>query len=315
MVEINGAAEKEKSIMELYEDFQLENQVKNLSEMTIRFYEQNLSHFMRFSEEFNIKRTSDIQKKHIDAFILSLRERGLKATTINTYLRAVRAFLYYGMRELHIDQFEIQLLKAEREQKEPYTIEEIKKLIKKPLIRDCGFVEHRNWVLVNYLLETGNRLNTILNLKVADIDLNNGMVVLNTPKNRSVQFNPISKQLIKVLTEYIRLYKIEKDDYLFVNELGQQMTRNSLQHSIARYNKKRGVEKTSIHAFRHTFAKHYITSGGDAFKLQRLLGHSTLDVTLNYVNLYSEDLKEGFDKHSILNNFSEKRRMNRGRKQ
>ncbi len=61
------------------------------------------------------------------------------------------------------------------------------------------------------------------------------------------------------------------------------MTRNSIQHAIARYNKRRGVSKISIHAFRHTFAKHYVTSGGDAFKLQRLLGYFTLDVTLNYV--------------------------------
>jgi integrase/recombinase XerD len=92
---------------------------------------------------------------------------------------------------------------------------------------------------------------------------------------------------------------------LFVNELGEQMTRNSMQHAITRYNKKRGVNKTSIHAFRHTFAKHYITSGGDAFKLQRLLGHSTLDVTLNYVNLYGKDLKKGYEKHSIISKYSE----------
>ncbi|GCD81387.1 hypothetical protein PTHTG4_04490 [Parageobacillus thermoglucosidasius] len=84
-----------------------------------------------------------------------------------------------------------------------------------------------------------------------------------------------------------------------------------LSHDIT---KKRGVEKTSIHAFRHTFAKHYITSGGDAFKLQRLLGHSTLDVTLNYVNLYGTDLKEDFDKHSILAKFAENPRMNRGKR-
>jgi integrase/recombinase XerD len=71
---------------------------------------------------------------------------------------------------------------------------------------------------------------------------------------------------------------------------------------------------TSIHAFRHTFAKYYITSGGDAFKLQRLLGHSSLDVTLNYVNLYSKDLKDGFDKHSILANFTENKRMNSGKR-
>jgi integrase/recombinase XerD len=110
------------------------------------------------------------------------------------------------------------------------------------------------------------------------------------------------------------MYGLKKDDYLFVNELGEQMTRNSMQHAIARYNKKRGVEKTSIHAFRHTFAKHYITSGGDAFKLQRLLGHSTLDGTLNYVNLYGIDLKEDFDKHSILTKFTENPRMRRGRR-
>jgi hypothetical protein len=132
---------------------------------------------------------------------------------------------------------------------------------------------------------------------VQDIDLVNGMVVLTTTKNRKAQYNPICQQLVKILTEYIRMYCLDKDDYLFLNELGEKTTRNSLQHAVARYNKSRGVNKTSIHAFRHTFAKHYITSDGDAFKLQRLLGHSTLAVTLNYVNLYSQDLKDGYDNH------------------
>lgn len=307
-------AELEKTLRELYEDFQLENRIKNLSEMTIRFYEQNLVHFFRFMEEMGIKYVREIEKRHVDKFIMWLKNKGLKDTTINTYLRATRAFLYFAMRENYLIKFEINLIKADKQQKEPYTEEEIKKLIKKPNLKECGFVEHRNWVLVNYLLETGNRLNTVLNLKVGDIDLENGMVVLTTTKNRKAQYNPISEHLVKILKEYIRMYRLKKDDYLFINELGEQMTRNSMQHAIARYNKKRGVEKTSIHAFRHTFAKHYITSGGDAFKLQRLLGHSTLDVTLNYVNLYGTDLKEDFDKHSILAKFAENPRMNRGKR-
>jgi integrase/recombinase XerD len=306
--------ELEKTLRELYEDFQLENRVKNLSEMTIRFYEQNLVHFFRFMDEMRIKYVREIEKRHVDKFIMWLKDKGLKDTTINTYLRATRAFLYFAMRENYLIKFEINLIKADKQQKEPYTEEEIKKLIKKPNLKECGFVEHRNWVLVNYLLETGNRLNTVLNLKVGDIDLENGMVVLTTTKNRKAQYNPISEHLVKILKEYIRMYRLNKDDYLFINELGEQMTRNAMQHAIARYNKKRGVEKTSIHAFRHTFAKHYITSGGDAFKLQRLLGHSTLDVTLNYVNLYGTDLKEGFDKHSILAKFAENPRMNRGKR-
>ncbi|WP_162987535.1 tyrosine-type recombinase/integrase [Metabacillus litoralis] len=304
----------EKSVHESYEDFQLENKVKNLSEMTIRFYGQNLVHFISFSEEIGIEQISEIEKKTIDKFIMQLKERNLADTTINTYMRATRAFLYFAMREGYLNKFDINLIKADKKQKEPYTEEEVKKLIKKPNIRECGFVEHRNWVMVNYLLETGNRLNTILHLKVKDIDLENGMVVLSTTKNRKAQFNPISEHLVKILNEYIKIYDFEELDYLFINELGEQMTRNSMQHAIARYNKKRGVARTSIHAFRHTFAKHYITSGGDSFKLQRLLGHSTLDVTLNYVNLYSKDLKDGFDKHSILANYNESPRMKRGKR-
>ncbi|WP_227936460.1 tyrosine-type recombinase/integrase [Alkalihalobacillus deserti] len=304
----------EKTVEELFEDFQLENRVKNLSEMTIRFYDQNLIHFFHYLEEIEIQYVREIEKRHVDKFILHLKAKELQDTTINTYLRATRAFLYFAMKESYLIKFEISLIKANKQQKEPYSEDEIKKLIKKPNFRECGFVEHRNWVLVNYLLETGNRLNTVLNLKLLDVDLENGMVVLNTTKNRKAQYNPMSEHLVKVVTEYLRIYRLKGEDYLFVNEYGEQMTRNSMQHAIARYNKKRGVERTSIHAFRHTFAKHYITSGGDAFKLQRLLGHSSLDVTLNYVNLYSKDLKDGFDNHSILASHSENKRMKRGKR-
>ncbi|MFD2922173.1 tyrosine-type recombinase/integrase [Halobacillus naozhouensis] len=303
-----------KTVNEFYEDFQLGNRVKNLSEMTILYYEQNLSYFFDYLSEVGIELLEDIRKSHIDRYIMWLRDKGLKDTTINTYLRAARALLYFAMREDHLESFSISLIKANAEQKEPYSDEDIKKLIKKPDMKSIGFVEHRNWVMVNYLLETGNRLNTLLNIKIEDIDLENGMVVLTTTKNRKVQYNPISEYLVLILNTYIRSYNLDKDDNLFVNEVKEQLTRNSAQHAIARFNKKRGVKKTSIHAFRHTFAKHYITSGGDAFKLQRLLGHSTLDVTMNYVNLYSSDLKEGFNEHSVLNNFRKSDRLERGKR-
>ncbi|WP_408010160.1 tyrosine-type recombinase/integrase [Pseudalkalibacillus sp. A8] len=311
---LSKCTESEMLIQEVYEDFQMENKVKNLSEMTLLFYEQNLKYFKEYLERAGIEYLGDIEKKHVDKFILKLKDKGLKDNTINTYLRATRSFLYFAMRENYLSEFKIRLINSDKQQIEPYSKEEIQKLIKKPNLKECGFVEHRNWVLVNYLLETGNRLNTILNLKVNDIDMDNGMVVLTTTKNRQAQFNPISIGLVKILVRYIRFYELNGEDYLFVNELGKKMTRNSMQHAIARYNRKRGVNKTSIHAFRHTFAKHYVTSGGDAFKLQRLLGHSTLQVTLNYVKLYANDLKEGFERHSIVSSFEEGQRLQRGKR-
>jgi len=68
--------------------------------------------------------------------------------------------------------------------------------------------------------------------------------------------------------------KGESSDYLFCTAYGQQTTVDVIESQIARYNRKRGVEKTSLHMFRHTFAKKWILNGGDIFRLQKILGHS-----------------------------------------
>src|SRR5690606_25013694 len=125
------AQEEEKDIRELYEDFQLQNRIKNLSEMTIRFYNQNLVHLFYFLDECIVNKCSGIDKKIVDDYILWLKDKNLKDTTINTYLRAARALLYYGMKEDYISKYEINLIKADKEQKEPYSEVEIKKLIKR----------------------------------------------------------------------------------------------------------------------------------------------------------------------------------------
>ena len=75
---------------------------------------------------------------------------------------------------------------------------------------------------------------------------------------------------------------------------------NALKHSQSRYNRSRGVEKTSVHLLRHSFVKNWCMSGGNVFKLQKVLGHSTLTMTQHYANLYSNDLREGFDNYAAL---------------
>lgn len=95
---------------------------------------------------------------------------------------------------------------------------------------------------------------------------------------------------------------------LFPSDADQPMTENGLRCSIANYNRKRGVEKTSIHLFRHTFARKYLVDcGGNAFTLQKLLGHSTLDMTKHYCAIYDVDLIKDFDEFSPLSQLSTKR--------
>ena len=107
-----------------------------------------------------------------------------------------------------------------------------------------------------------------------------------------------------ILIEYIRYRKPKSDDdYLFCNWHGGQLSRDGLINGIRRYNRRRGVEKTSIHLFRHTFAKMWIINGGDIFRLQKILGHKSLDMVRNYIELFGNDLKRDYDKFNPLSNF------------
>jgi integrase/recombinase XerD len=56
----------------------------------------------------------------------------------------------------------------------------------------------------------------------------------------------------------------------------------------------------TLHSFRHTFAVNYLRKGGSVFHLQKVLGHSTLDMTRRYANLVTADLQAVHERLSLL---------------
>ena len=77
-------------------------------------------------------------------------------------------------------------------------------------------------------------------------------------KNRKQQIIPLSQSLAEILVGYLEIRGNNPDDYLFCNIYGEKGNIRSFEDLVAKYNHERGVEKTSIHLFRHTFAKHWI---------------------------------------------------------
>ncbi|HZK61796.1 MAG TPA: site-specific integrase, partial [Anaerovoracaceae bacterium] len=71
----------------------------------------------------------------------------------------------------------------------------------------CGFTEYRNWVIVNYLLSTGQRRNTVINLKIKDYDPENGMMALRIVKNRKPTILPLSQTIVEILNNYLKFRK------------------------------------------------------------------------------------------------------------
>lgn len=161
------------------------------------------------------------------------------------------------MEQGYINKFKIELMNTDKIIKVCYTDTELKILLKKPN-KNCSFVEYRNWVISNYFVGTGNRRSTVCNIKISDLDLDNGIVLLRRTKNRKQQIFPLSHTLILILATYLKYRKGKEEDYLFCNSYGKQLTPAGLDNAIRDYNKSRGISKTSMHLYRHAFAKNWI---------------------------------------------------------
>lgn len=240
----------------------------------------------------------------MEDYIFYMKDQKLHDTTINTNLRMVRAFLYWCMEKGYLERFSIKLVRADDPIKEPYTTDELQRLLKEPYCKTCSFAEYRNWVIVNFLLGTGCRASTLLNLQIGDLDLSAGTVFFRHMKARNQQIVPLSKALVRIMEDYLEHRSGDPAAPLFVSEYGNQMTLNSLGNAVWNYNHSRGVEKTSMHLFRHTYAKLYIQAGGDPFRLQKLLGHADLTMTRRYVALYADDLRANYDALNPLEQMS-----------
>src|SRR5204862_194060 len=74
----------------------------------------------------------------------------------------------------------------------------------------------------------------------------------------------------------------------------------SLANRVAWLMRRAGVAAGGAHALRHTFATSYVRGGGSVVRLQRILGHSSVTMTMRYVHLVAGDLGEGHAQLSPL---------------
>lgn len=235
----------------------------------------------------------------IDDYIIHMKQdMGLKDSTINIRLRAVRAWFVWAEEVYEIKLPTIKPIKEDKIVKECYSIEEIEKLLREP--NKLKFDKYRDWVMINFLLCTGSRLSSIVNVHIEDIDFEAHTILFRHSKNRKQYIIPLAKQLEVVLKEYIAVLPSEIE-FLFPTQWGTQLSTIGCQQAIRRYCKERGVEKGGMHKFRHTFATSYARQTHDVFRLQKLLNHSSLEMSRRYVNLSNEDLAEGFNEVCILN--------------
>jgi len=290
-------AQSRKSVAEVFDDFVVSKMAQGLSDITITTYRQ---HIRSISNHLDIQKPMEaLTRKDLEEMIVSMRASGLAHNSISSYCRVFRTFSNW-CRDCGLNIPQLPNIKDKETVKEAYTDAELLALLKRPK-KDCSFCDYRNWVIVNFLMNSGCRSSSVRNIQNQDVDLETRQVILRHNKNGKIQTVPLCSQMVSILREYMPVRGGKPEDYLFCDQYGGMLSMNGLRLAIARHNQSRGVQKTSAHLYRHTFARKYLVDcGGDAFMLQRLLGHSTLKMTKHYCAIYDADIAKDYDRFSPL---------------
>ncbi|SFU34825.1 integrase/recombinase XerD [Clostridium sp. DSM 8431] len=296
--------DKGKIFKEGFQEYLFNCKARGLREGTIRHYEQSYIQLIKYIDE-NME-IADIDKNVFDSFIVKVGEnKDISSQTLFTYARDLKTIINFFIRQEYCRSLVMKLPKVDKQPIATYTDEELEKLLKKPNINKCSFVEYRNYVMVAMFLSTGIRLSSLINIRVKDINFDDEVVNIVHTKNRKSLIIPLNKQILSILKEYLKYRQYsDLEDRLFCNCYGKPLNKSSTIQAIASYNRKRGVETTSIHKLRHTFAKKWVLGGNSVAVLQKILGHSSLQITQNYLNVMISDIKAEVDNYNILQEFN-----------
>jgi integrase/recombinase XerD len=320
----------------LTDEFMLYCRSTQLREKTMSSYEQTLHLFGRWlSDELNIYTVDKITEQVIRRYIDDLMTRGkytfyvndlskkknypdrrrdyrkpVSVTTINNYIRNIRVFFNWMERDYIIRKNpmkKIRQLKNNRQAKVFLSDEDLKKLLSK--FDKSYFTEHRDYVMIMLMLDSGMRLGECSTLLITDLELARKRIKLRAEetkgrKDRTVYFSPKTEAVLRRWLQFKDRYV--ESDYLFpVKEHGGSIGVGNFESNFKKYINRAGLnEDYSPHCLRNNFAKRCLMNGMDIFTLSKILGHSSVEVTEQaYLDLTDEDISKQYHRASPLSGF------------
>jgi len=287
-------------------------QTEGKSPRTMRWYQQKLGYFAAFLREHQLStRIDKISSQEIRLFIHHLqtevkvgennprrptKEQALSPQTVAGYVRTLRAFFSWAVKEGFLDEHPMKHVKTPRVPSQVmafFTDEEVARLlhaIKKPT--PAG---KRNYTMVLILLDTGLRVSELVNLQMNNLYLEQGYFKV-LGKGSRERIVPLGRSSRRVLVEYVHKYRPDPAlpgiDRVFLARNGYPLRTDYVYKIISEGCREVGVQGKRLgpHTCRHTFARNFLLNGGDLLTLQRILGHSSLEVVKLYVNLDTKDL-------------------------
>lgn len=295
-------------------DFLDDAEFRNLRPVSIKSYKYTLEQFHQFCVEQGVTDTSEVTVAIVKKYLLWCKKQGTNnPTSLNHKLRNLRVFFNYLISIDVITSKQNPATKVDYQKEDVeiqfFTEEHIRKMLgyyRRLKRRGGELYAYRNHTIIITLLSTGMRLGDLCNLKWSDIDFHNGSILLVGKARRQTAIPAVDKLLTELAEYKVYLETVfeEPSDYVFVNRFNKPLTPDGVKNIFKVLRKAMNFKdvRLSAHTFRHTFAINLVLAGADAFTVQTLLRHSTLNMTMRYVNLYGQHLADKNDKYNPLNN-------------
>jgi len=277
---------------------------KMASPATIYDYSKEVKKFIDYIYSIGISDINLISTRIIRQYFYHAKEnRGLCQSSISKIISIAKSFFNY------LEEDDIITKNPTRKIRVPKKVCRIPSVMSKYevdlIIRSVDFAplrcrknNIRDKLVISLLYYTGIRKSELLNLNWTDINLSKSTLIIRRGKGGKDRLIPLHREVARLLDKYLDERLPLKTEALIIGEQGKRMCKGSFRGLLKMYLTLSGLKRKgySAHTFRHSFATHLVEAGVDLFKVQKLLGHASLDTTKIYINFNSSQMARAIDR-------------------
>lgn len=270
-----------------------------LSLNSVNSYLTDVIKYCEFLEKYRgITDPKQISVDDIRSFLASLSRRKITPASQSRKLSALKSFHKFLVNEKYVTINVAKLISNPKQEKKLPTVlsvEEVDLLLNSFDLSNP--LDFRNKAMVELTYSSGLRVSELVNLKLSDLHISMGFINV-FGKGSKERIVPINSEAIDIIKKYIdeirpKYANIHSKDYLFLNQHGYPLTRQTFFLVIKSKAKDIGITKDiSPHKLRHSFASHLLERGLDLRLIQEMLGHEDISTTEIYTHINNMKLKE-----------------------
>lgn len=272
---------------------------KGLAQNSLLSYRRDLKRLEAWADSMGVGVVA-LTRKDLRGWIAQMSREGLAPSSVSRAVSAARGLFRFLMLDGHMKNHPAEDLDTpQRMQYLPQflTEAEMELLLAAPDVET--HVGLRDRALLELMYATGLRVSETVSLKLAEIDLEGGLLTCHGKGSKQRRV-PIGRSASYWLQRYIgaraRAGKGPDSGFLFVNNAGRPMTRQTAWVAIKRYAASSDLKNVSPHTLRHSFATHLLQRGADSRSVQALLGHTDISTTQIYTHITDSHLRATYDK-------------------